>query len=269
MTTTIAEDRLRDLGFSAIEARVYCELVRAGPATGYRLARAVGKAPANTYQALESLLSKGAVIVDDGEARTWRAAAPGELLAGLKAAFDRRGAAALAALSTIDMATPDDRLYALKSRDQVLAKARAMIAGASSVVLFDLFPEPFEALRQDLETAAAAGIVVAGLVYGPTETTVRVAITGSAPEAAGRWPGQQVTLAADAREHLVALLAHEGDQVLRGLWSDSAYLACLQHSALSSEIRLSALPPGDDPFADVALLTLRPPGLTHLLGDRS
>jgi len=268
MTTTIAEASLRDLGFSEIEARLYCELVRAGPATGYRLAKAVGKAPTNTYQALEALLARGAVIVDDGEARTWRAAAPAELLAGLKAAFDRSGAAALSALSSIEAATPDDRLYALKSRDQILAKARAMIAGATRVILFDLFPEPFEALRPMLEQAAAAGVIVAGLTYAPTDTSLRVVMTGSLASAVERWPGQQVTLAADGREHLIALLAHDGDQVLRGLWSDSAYLACLQHSALSSEIRLSAVPPGEDPFADIALLTLRPPGLTHLLGTR-
>lgn len=269
MTTTIAEASLRDLGFTEIEARAYCELVRGGPATGYRLAKAIGKAPTNTYQALESLAQKGAAVVDDGEARTWRAAPPGELVAGLKAAFERRGAAALTALSEIDRPTIDARLYALKTREQVLAKARAMIAAARTVILFDLFPEPFEALRPDLERAAARGVIVAGLTYAPTDTTLRTVITGSAAAAAAHWPGQQVTLAADGCEHLVALLAHTGDRVIQGLWSDSAYLACLQHSALSSEIRLSTFPLGDDPFADIAILALRPQGLTQLVGDPS
>jgi len=65
MTTTIAVAALLDLGFTETEARLFCELTRLGPATGYRLSKAVGKATANTYQALETLDEHGrAGLVD-------------------------------------------------------------------------------------------------------------------------------------------------------------------------------------------------------------
>lgn len=272
MTTNniTAEAALAGLGFTDIEARLYCELAHAGPATGYRLAKAIGKAPANTYQALESLLQKGAVVVDDREARAWRAVPADELIAALKAGFERRSAAAGAALADLERPAPEASLYALKSREAVFAKARAMIAAARDAVLFDLFPTPFGALQPTLEAAAGQGVAVAGLIYEPRATTLRAVVSDAAARSAAlHWPGLQVSLAIDGREHLIALLSRDGERVLHGLWSDAPYLACLQHNALAAEIRLCALEGGAAPgaFADLSLLTLRPAGLKTLLGE--
>lgn len=261
------EQALRELGFTDTEAGLYCELARGGPATGYRLAKAIGKAAANTYQALESLAQKGAAACDEADGKTWRATPPDELIAALKAGFDRRAAGAAQALADIRPAEGDARLYGLKTPDQVLARARAMIAAAREVVLFDLFPGPFAALQPELERAAAAGVKVAGLIYGPAATTLRV-VHGAAEEAATRrLQGSHLTLVADGREHMVALLSRDGGHVVQGLWSDSPYLALVIHSGLAAEIRLSAAPPRRDAFADIAVLTLRPSGLHTLIGD--
>ncbi|WP_414642637.1 helix-turn-helix domain-containing protein [Brevundimonas sp.] len=40
-----AEQALTALGFTVLEARVYCALLASGPATGYRLARPLGRRP--------------------------------------------------------------------------------------------------------------------------------------------------------------------------------------------------------------------------------
>ena len=261
------EATLAGLGFTDTEARVYCELVRAGPATGYRLAKAIGKAPANTYQALEALSQKGAVLTEDAEAKTWRAAPPAELVGALDAAHARRSAAALDALSRLPAAPADPRLYALRTPHQVYARARAMIAAAREAILFDLSPEPFETLKADLEQAAAQGLTVAGLVYAPAATSLTTVLSRSAPVVNSRWPGQQATIVADAREQLTALLAPDGETLVQGVASDSPFLACLQHSGLSAELRLSRAAPAEDPLAHLALLALRPPGLRHLIGD--
>jgi len=66
----------------------------------------------------------------------------------------------------------------------------------------------------------------------------------------------------------VALLSPDAPRLLHGVWSDSAYLSALQHNALASEIRLSALAPeGEDALADISLLRARPAGLRRLVGD--
>jgi sugar-specific transcriptional regulator TrmB len=268
MQTPPATDALTALGFTETEALVYCELLKASPATGYRLAQAVGKAPANTYQALSAMVQKGAAMVDERGGKAFRAVPPAELLAALAGAFEARRAAAADALQRLAPPPEDDGIYHLKSADQVMQKALAMIEGGREILLFDLFPEPYAALRPALEAAAARGVVVAGITYG--EAAMQPApfvVARGADYVARRWPGRQVMVIADAREHLAALLSHDGRDVLHGVWSDSAWLACAQHNGLACEVRLLSMPEDvQQPLAHLSLLRSAPAGFHALLG---
>jgi HTH-type transcriptional regulator, sugar sensing transcriptional regulator len=263
-----AATALAALGFTETEALVYCELLRASPASGYRLAQAIGKAPANTYQALAALTQKGAVLVDDSAGKSFRPAPPAELIAALERAHAARAQAAQDALARLYRPPQDDRIYQIGAAAQVMERARAMIDGAREILLFDLFPGPFEALRAHLERAHSQGVRVAGVGYADAGETVFPLIASKGSAFANRWPGLQLSLVADAREYMVALLSHDGARVLHGVWSDSAYLSALQHNALASEVRLSALAPSEsDDLADISLLRARPAGLRRLVGD--
>lgn len=270
MTTNVPEQALAALGFTETEARVYCELLRGGPATGYRLAQAIGKAAANTYQALSALTQKGAVLVDDSEAKAFRAVAPEELLATLERGFDQRRIEAEAALKALHAPAEDDRIYQLKTVDQAYGRALALIHCAQEILLFDAFPAPLARLTPALLQAVARGVTVAGIAYaGPAPAEVGAIVSHGSDFVAERWPGQQLSLVADAREHMTALLSRDGQRVLNGVWSDSAFLACIKHSGLASEIRVSALPRQDtDPYAHLSLLRSNPAGLKTLLASR-
>lgn len=269
MTLHAPEAALAALGFTDTEAAVYCELLRASPSTGYRLAQAIGKAAANTYQALAALAQKGAVLVDEGDARSYRAVPPSELLAALGRGFETRRAEAQSALEALYAPPADDRIYQLKTPAQVYERARAMIEGAGEIILFDLFPGPFEALSA-LLTAAAERAKVAGMVYAeaaaPGVTTV---LSPSDAFVRERWPGAQLSLVADGREHLEVLLSADGAGVRHGVWSDSVYLACMKHSGLAAEIQLSAATRGEaEDLRAISLLRSYPPGLRTLVGPR-
>ena len=261
-------DALAALGFTETEALVYCELLGSSPSTGYRLAQAVGKAPANTYQALSALVQKGAALVDESEGKTFRAVPPAELLAALATSFETRRATASKALERLSRPTEDDRIYQLKSAEQVTQRALAMIKRAKEIVLFDLFPRPFDALRPALERKARAGVVVAGLVYGPAVQMRANIITARRDDyVLRRWPGSQVTVVADAREYLTALLSRDGTGLLHGTWSDGGWLSCMQHNGLASEIQLvHAGGLTDHPLAHLSLMRAAPSGLRTLLG---
>jgi len=269
MTATSPTAALLELGFTEIEAVLFCELTRLGPSTGYRLAKAVGKASANTYQALETLAQKGAVFVDEGESKTWRAAPAAELIAQLTARFEQRSRAALAALEELKTPEAEARLYALKTPDQVLARARGMIAATKEVLLFDLFPGPYAELAPDLARAQTAGVRVLGQVYEAVDGSIPSVRQPTAPAQLAAWPGLQVTIIADGREHLVALLSRDGQQCRRGVWSDSAYLACLYHSGLAAEIMVGAQKLGQALPFDPSLFGSRPPGLDALTSSTS
>lgn len=261
-------DALTALGFTETEALVYCELLEDSPATGYRLAHAVGKAPANTYQALSALAQKGAVMVDESDGKFFRAVPPAELLAALATTFEAKREAAAAVLERVALPAEDDRIYQLKSAEQVMQRALTMIDGARETLLFDLFPAPFAALLPALERAARRGVLVGGVTYGSAaEPRPSFVVARGGDYVARRWPGRQVMVVADAREHLAALLSRDGESVLHGTWSDSAWLACAHHNGLACEVRLLSAPAARrDPLAKLALINSAPPGFRMLLG---
>src|SRR5688500_18750659 len=178
---------LAALGFTETDALVYCELLRASPASGYRLAQAIGKAPANTYAALAALTQKGAVVVDDSAGKSFRPCPPGELISALERGYEARARAAGEALDQLYKPPEDDRIYQLATAAQALERARAMIDGAHETLLFDLFPHPLELLKPNLERARARGVRVAGVGYAPVETGFTL-VDSRGMSMADRWP---------------------------------------------------------------------------------
>lgn len=264
------EETLMPLGFTKTEALAYCELLRAGPSTGYRIAQGIGKAQANTYKTLSTLVQKGAAIDDGGEPRSFRAVAPDRLIAALSTRFADQTQTAAGALARLKTHEPEDRLYQLRAPDQVWAQAEAMIDAATETLLFDCFPQVEERLADSLARAAARGVVTCGVVYDdqrPRPGGYQVVRSRTAEGVLERWPGAELRLAADATQHLLALLTPDLSEVRHALWSDSVYLSVHQHYALSAEIRLHALPVPEPDFApQLSIAGLHPPGLRNLLG---
>ena len=247
--TAASEETVRALvalGFTGLEAEVYVALVGESPSTGYRIAQSLGKPVANTYKAIESLAAKGAVLVDDGTSRLCRAIPPEELLGRLERAFAERRANAAEALARLRTApADDDRVYQMRSAEQVLERARQMLAAAREVVLVDAFPRPLEALAADLEAAAARGVTVAVKAYEPVEIAgVDVFVGPTAAEVLAVWPGQWVNLVADGHDLLLGLLGTDMREVFQAVWSASAYLSWVYHGGVASEIILTAVQSG-------------------------
>jgi sugar-specific transcriptional regulator TrmB len=227
------------LGFTTLEAETYAFLLRESPVTGYRIAQALRRPAPNIYKALESLEVKGAVLVEDGDSRLCRPVPPDELLSQLERRFREQRARAERVLSLPPEAAGDDRVYTLRSAAQVLERARGMLRRCAEVALADAFPLALEALRPDLESAAARGVQVAVKAYAPAEVAgARVVLDSASDRVLERWPGQWLNLVVDGREHLIAFLTADGRGVRQAVWSGSAVLSWVYHSALSSEIVL-------------------------------
>ncbi len=254
-------------GFTELESRLYCELLKQPNATGYRLARAIGKATANTYQGLANLVRKGAILEDDTDPKSFRPVSPADLFSTLRRSFDTQATDAETALEQVFAPATEDRLYQLKHVEQTFTRARHLIDGAERILLFDLFPGPFDRLRDALEAAHARGVLVGGLVYGALEGAAFTHVLSTGADfVSERWPGQQMSLVADSRESLIALLSLDGKNVAHGFWSDSVYLSCMNHNGLAAELRLAAMKTQmTDPLARFSLLAAQPPGLAQLI----
>jgi HTH-type transcriptional regulator, sugar sensing transcriptional regulator len=237
MPTADAIQALMPLGFTALEAEAYTWLLGEPGATGYRIAKGIGKPVANTYKALASLQKKGAVLVDEDENRVCRAVPAEELLHQLERGFASNRAGAARALSRVAGPEGDDRVYTLRTAAQVMERARSMLRMSRQVVLIDAFPGALAALRSDIARAVGRGVDIAVKTYrrgdaGGAETFVE-------PNGEGvlaRWSGEWLNLVVDGAEHLLAFFDAGLTEVRQAIWSGSPYLSWVYHSALAAEL---------------------------------
>jgi len=235
-------ESLEALGLSGLEAAAYAYLLAHSPATGYRVAQGIGKPVANTYKAIASLEEKGAVLMDPGSTRLCRAVPPEEFLARLEGQFQERrtrAARALAEVRAVEPEEQDPRVYLLRSRRQVMERARAILSRATRCALIDAFPDPLNELAGDIDQAAARGIDVVIKPYAECpqiRRAVMIPILQWEREIPALWPGHHLNLVADARESVLALLEPQGDGVVQAYTTTSTYLAVMQHSGVQFEM---------------------------------
>lgn len=233
---------LTKLGFTPLEAEIYAFLVQEPPVTGYRIAQALGKPAANVYKAIESLETKGAVLIDQGANRVCRAVPAEELLSHLDHAFQQRRSQAAERLAELRATQPDDRVYQLRTREQVFERCRSMLARCKSLALFDLFPDPLEALRHDIEATAARGVRVTVKAFLPVELPgVDVILNPRGADVMAQYPGQWLILIIDGAELLIASLDAERREIHQAIWSSSVTLSWIFHCAFAAELLMSAL----------------------------
>jgi sugar-specific transcriptional regulator TrmB len=224
------------LGFTNLEAEIYAFLLQESPATGYRIAQAIGKPAANTYKAIQTLEQKGAVIVEDGTSRMCRAVSSEELLSRLSREFETKRISALTSLSALNHPSADDRIYQIRSRDQVFQRAREMLVEATQVAL-GILPSKFvQDLADELLAATERGVDVAL----KSDQAVRVEGVEIVPEATGQRARDTFQLVVDGDQTLIATFDDAGG-LLQAIWSRSPMLAVTHHEGLAAELCLAVV----------------------------
>ncbi|TWT40600.1 Sugar-specific transcriptional regulator TrmB [Phycisphaerae bacterium RAS1] len=222
---------------------MYAFLLQEGPATGYRIAQAIGRPVGNVYKAVEALEAKGAVLsAQDADTRVTRAVPIAELLARLERKAAASRAAAAIALADLSSDAIDDRVYQIQSRDQLLERCRRMLAAAEQFVLTSACPAPLGALADDLVATAARGVAVGVKAFEPAALPgVELVIDPRGLSALTTGPGQWLYLTVDGREFVHALLSDDGTTLQNAVWSASPLMAWTFFTGISSDFVLAAL----------------------------
>src|SRR5262249_47796086 len=149
---------------------------------------------------------------------------------------------AASALATLRAAPEDDRVYQLQSVEQVFERCRRMLEGCEHVAILDVFPKPLEELRDAIEAATRRGVRIHIKAYEPAEIRgVDVGVQPQGRTTLRRWPGQWLNIVTDGREHMLAFLTADARGLHQAMWSGSAYLSWVYHSAVGAEMILAAL----------------------------
>jgi sugar-specific transcriptional regulator TrmB len=241
MRSSESDGPLSLFGFNALEQQAYAALLQVPGQTGYKLAQSLKKPVANLYKSLESLLEKGAVLVEDGDPTFYRATPITELFDKLEAQLRKQRDAALRQ-SGARTPPPDERVYRLGSRGQTIQRARGMIASSKRILLLDLFPNPVSELAAEISAAIARGVKIAGQIYAPAPFPgAMLTLRAERDHVLQRWTGDWMNLIVDGQELLISVLERSGNGLHQAIWTKSPYLVWSYHSALYAEILLSRL----------------------------
>lgn len=233
---------LQELGLTDLEARIYIFLLGDSPATGYRVAKSIGKPAANTYQAIVALERKGLLLVEEGEKRLCRAVPHTDMVGRLERDFRERCRAATEALAAVQTLERDDHVYQLRSRRQVLERFESMLERVEKHVIIDAWPGILLDVAPIIEAAAARGIDVTVKTYEPAELKgVEIVYDYRGLGSMTVYPGDWLNVVIDGEELLLAHLAHDKVNLHLAVWTDSAHIAWVYYGGITSEILVDLL----------------------------
>ncbi|HYK83161.1 MAG TPA: helix-turn-helix domain-containing protein [Gemmatimonadales bacterium] len=216
---------LTPFGFTATEALVYTALLRLGPSTGYAVAHRSRLARANTYAALEGLVTRRAASRLPGRPARYRAADPPALLAQLAAeqgaALERLGRALKDVSQPLEPETRSiEGARAVANLVlQLVARAERRVEG---VIAADLLAPTLPAWRR-AATRAELALRVAGAP--PADAPAFLAGTAS--------PESPTVLLIDEAQTVVVV---GGGATVAGVWSSHPAVAALARAALGSGV---------------------------------
>lgn len=206
---------LKRLGFTEYESRIYIRLIRQdGPVTAYEVSKRAGVPRPNTYNALESLARRGAVLpVSEGPTR-YVAAEPKEFLARVARQTSTLCEDMADWLTELAPEGADSYVWTLSGEVAVHDKIEALIAGARENLMVKAPDDILRRHRQALATAGERGIEMLIVVFGATveEFTFGPNCRTFLHEANGVRMGSTdnlFTIAADHREMVTARLVDE------------------------------------------------------------
>jgi sugar-specific transcriptional regulator TrmB len=233
---------LEDVGFSGLESEVYLALLKEPCATGYRVAQLIGKPAPNTYKALDSLRTKGVVVMDDtARTRTYSALPIGVYLEARTRELEEKQRELEREVADLETSTPEGGIFRLTSVEQVYTRARAMLDGAKRAVLLDVFPGPMEKLRPDIARAVKRGVNVFIKAYRPVAVKGADVVCPEKDDAPDLklWNGDWLNITVDCCESLYSFLKPDGRRLHDAVWSRNQYVGMMNFNGLLHELLLT------------------------------
>lgn len=245
---------LTDLGLGKTEASAYLQLLLMadeGPATGYQVAKKLGKDPNTVYRALEELAKRGAVEVSTARGREYRPIPPEMLTEILKTDYAERILYTAAHLRSLPRTPPTHEVYQIQTVAAVLERFRQLLSECRAVALLDLSPGLLARFAPQITAALGRGVAVVARFYEEPdcETLANMDDLVFTVEPDGRvaqelMPGQVLRGVFDCAGQIMAYLppapedaqAPTDQPLSQAMWTAGPLLAYQAHNGLAGEI---------------------------------
>jgi len=197
---------LTNLGLSQYALKTYLALVGAErPINGSQLSVRAEIPRARIYDVLRSLKSRGIAV--ELEPGLYAPLPPEELVKRLRHRFDTDIEAFEKMIQTDDVVTHYDYVWTIQDYDEIVAKAREMIACASFEVYLRVMPEEGLHLEEELIRAEARGVSIKFIVLGVMPQRFEFQVEHHHAEAIQEaFGGRAIDVIVDKREILAGVL---------------------------------------------------------------
>lgn len=205
--------KLRALGLSLYEAKVYVGLLRHGPQNGNELSKSAGLPSSKVYSTLEKLAGAGIVhSVRQNGTTEYVCIAPDELLHRLRRQFGEPLDFLEGALPSLASFEPAAEVLTVSGLDAIRESSRFIVNDAERELYLSIWAEDLDYLRDTLVAADGRGVRIFAMIYGESEgLDVGSTLHHSYEEiVAARLEGRMLTLVADAAQALIAHIPLQG-----------------------------------------------------------
>jgi len=204
--------RLREVGFSLYEARVYVALLREGSQNGNEVAKRAAVPSSKVYAALEKLAAAGYVQSSrHGSSQRWAALAPEELVGRLRRHYNEPLDFLVEELPKVQASAPSEPFLTIDGVAPMHEAAAALIDATQVELHISCWEADLDALRAPLIDAHTRGARVYGMLYGEAEPPPGSWLHHHYEEiVAERVAGRLLALVVDDREALIARIPDDG-----------------------------------------------------------
>ncbi len=112
-----------------------------------------------------------------------------------------------------------------------------MMARAKTIVAINAFPAALHNITEKINKLAKKGVEVYVQAYAPIvlDRKVPLIIPDINNYSLHYWQAEQLNIAVDRKEVLVALFNKDLDKLIHATYSNNIYLSCIMYSGISSE----------------------------------
>jgi sugar-specific transcriptional regulator TrmB len=199
-------DRLRALGLSLYEARIYVGLLRHGPQNGNEVSKSAGLPSSKVYSTLERLASKGIVhSVRTASGTQYVCISPEELVHRFRAEFDEPISYLEQTLPDLAAFEPAGEVLTVSGLDAIRENSRYIVGDAATELYISVWADDLEHLDEALAAAHERGVRIFGMLYGEAPPGIGSWLVHSYQRiVTDRIGGRMLTLVADREEALIA-----------------------------------------------------------------
>ncbi len=220
---------MKQLGFTASDARTYLSLLKNHPATGYELAASSGVPRSAIYTVLNRLESKGLITLAQRKPARYQPLSPDRLFSLIESRFAKSLDDLKTSLNGLAHNAPRVSTWTVQGYTALMDQARALIAEATRSIHLSLWRREAKRLSEPLLRAAEAGVEIVSFSFTPLPDIPgqRLSYEIPEPELEPYWP------------HRIILVADRSRALMGGAEDSSENHAVVSEEAALVEMAIS------------------------------